>query len=169
MTSASGSTWRAFATGAFRPFDRHGRLLPRGLQLLQMLGVFFPALVLILFASAPFDLGSYELNEHKVSGPEFLTQGGGITFGSLALFVGTVGFGIWQGRAWTRTALMIGLGVAFVASTAFQASRGSVQWPMQLLSGAFAFLLFYWYLYRKEGTKAYYESLQGRSRSSATA
>lgn len=160
MTSAFGSTLRAFATGAFRPIDRNGRLLPRGLQLLQVMGVFFPVLVLILLGSAPFDAGTYELNGRQVSGPEFLTQGGGMAFGSVAIFIAVVGFGIWQGRTWTRSALMIGLAVAFVASTSLQASQGQVDWPTQLLSFAAVLLVFWWYLYRKGGSRAYYESLQ---------
>lgn len=151
-------TW-LFAVSAFRPYDQSGRRLPWLLKIVRILGVLWPAATVVTLICAPFDSGSYAINGHPVSGPEFLARGGGATFVAVALFFGAVGVGIWQGRTWTRHALVAGLAAAFAISVVLQWERLGPDWWESLAPAAAVELAAVWYLYLKTATCAYYRSL----------
>lgn len=153
------SRYWLFAVSAFRPYDQAGRRLPWLLKTVRILGVLWPAGAAVMLLCAPFNIGSYSLNGLPVSGPEFLTRGGGATLAALAAFFGAVGVGIWRGRAWTRHALVAGFAGAFAISFVSQWERLGPDWEESLGSAAVVGLIAVWYLYLKTSTRSYYRQL----------
>lgn len=158
LGKAMSELW-SFTLSAFRPYDQAGRRMPWLLKIVRIMGVFWPAGAVVMLLCAPFNIGSYSLNGRAVSGPEFLSHGGGAAIVASAVFFGGVGLGIWRRRAWTRHALIAGLAGAFAISFVLQLARLGPEWPQSLASGGAVGLLAVWYLYLKAGTRTYYAAL----------
>ena len=132
---------------------------------LLMLGQFFSlvsgALFLLLLVLAPFNAGSYSINDEAVSGPEFLRREG-LTFGLIGILLAAIGVGLLRDAPWTRQ-LMVAYWVAVALSFAFTGGSG----PGDTLAGVLMALvsagIAYWYLYQKPNVRAYYESRERES------
>jgi O-antigen/teichoic acid export membrane protein len=150
------------ATGE-RAVVREATQKPVLLVLGQWAATLGAAIVLLLLALAPFDVGRYTIHDEPVSGPEFLHRAG-LLFTTLGGVLVAIAVGLWREREWSRPLMVltwIVLGVGTLVSDLEPRAGGLVGGTVTMLITAG---LATWYLYHKRNVVAYYRVIERRSR-----
>jgi len=145
---------RAVIAGLARDRAQRPVLLTTGI-----VGCFlFGAVMLLFLLLAPFDIGTYTINEEKVSGPEFLRRLG-LLWAANCAFLLAIAYGLLREKSWTRPLMMLfWLLVAVGMIATGGKDGGDLACSVALLAipaGVAA-----WYLYRKDNVVDYYDALQ---------
>jgi hypothetical protein len=144
---------RAAAT---RALAIEGAPKPALLMLGQIFSLLAGAIFVVLLIAAPFNAGSYSINDEPVTGPEFLRRVG-LMLGVMGILLASIGVGLLRDKPWSRPLMIIywlavGVSVAFTGGTSAGDIFAGVLTP--LVAAGIA----YWYLYVKPNVRAYYES-----------
>jgi hypothetical protein len=115
---------------------------------------------LLFLGLAPFDIGSYSINEQLVSGPEFLRRIG-ILWGVMAITSLAIAYALWKEEAWGRVAILfwwLVITVTLVVS-AHQDGQSPIGGVFTGLAGSG---IAAWYLYARPGVRAYFRTLESK-------
>ncbi|HEY0160484.1 MAG TPA: hypothetical protein VGF28_24565 [Thermoanaerobaculia bacterium] len=107
---------------------------------------------------APFDIGSYTIGNHAVTGPEFVRRAG-LLMASVALICGGVCYGLAKNRTWTRP-LMLAYWVIVAATSVALAESNTV--TCTVVAHLFVFIIAWVYLYGSTAVAEYYETIRRR-------
>jgi len=128
---------------------------PALLLLGQIFSLVAAAIFLVLLVAAPFNAGTYTINDESVSGPEFLRRVGWL-FGLYGVLLGAIGVGLLRDAPWARP-LMVAYWVVIALSLLLvQPFTADSVWGMVTML-VFAGIA-WWYLYQKPNVRAYFES-----------
>lgn len=134
-------------------------LAPR--PLLLTIGIVGAAAVAVLCVAmlicAPFNVGTYEINEKAVSGAEFFRRTGALLV-VVAAICTAVSYGLVTRKSWTRPLMLAYWPITFVLSIASFRSTGS-NLACSAMLAAIAMGLAATYLYGKPEVQAYYRAL----------
>ena len=138
--------------------EREAIPMPGPLQLGRLGSSIAGGMFLILLLLAPWDAGSYTINNESVSGPEFLRRAG-VAWGAIALDLVATAYALWTEQWWSRWTMM----AYWVLSAAAMWSLSAT--PLEGLGSAFSVLLFFgapagFYLFGKENVVRYYQMLE---------
>ncbi len=135
------------------------------LLVIGMVGsAFFCGVSMIFLALAPFDIGSYTINDKPVSGPEFLRRAGFLFFGGAAV-CGVISYGLARDRGWTRLLMLVYWVVIAVGSLGLS-DGGSI--ARSILTSLFALAIAVLYLYAKDSVTDYYDAVIQREKDEAS-
>lgn len=135
--------------------------MPALLQIGRFGSVFMGGIMTLLLFLAPFDIGTYNVNDESASGPEFLRRVG-VGWALMSFTLLAVGYALWTEKWWGRWA-MVGYWAALGAMV-FALERED---PAQMFSGVVSMLIAVgiagWYLFGKENVVRYYKELERRA------
>lgn len=138
--------------------EREGAPIPFLLMLGRYGSSFMGGMMLLLLLLAPWDVGSYSINNEPVSGPEFLRIAG-LGWGVLCIDLLAVAYALWTERWWGRW-VMLGywvLGAAMMLALPAESTAAAVSGAlMMLMCGGVAA----WYLFGNENVVRYYKALE---------
>lgn len=138
---------------------RREQLQKPALLLLGMFGsALFSGVAAIFLVLAPFDIGSYTINDEPVTGPEFLRRAGFLFFGGAAICA-AISYGLARNRSWTRPLMLVYWIVIAIGSISLGDS-GNV--ACSILAALFALALAALYLYAKDSVTDYYDAIRKR-------
>jgi len=127
----------------------------------QIISAFIGAVFLILLVLAPFDVGSYSINDEPVTGPEFFRRAG-FSFGLIGILLVSIAVGLWREREWVRPLMLlywVVLPLSVLAGTGWQVDDLIVS----LVAMAVGVGCAAWYLYARQNVRAYFEARPSRS------
>jgi hypothetical protein len=134
---------------------------PLLLTLGQWASVFAGAVLALLFLLAPFNIGTYNIGDEIVPGPEWLRRGGWV-FAVVGALLLAIGIGLWRERPWVRP-LMLAYWVSMLL-VAFGDSGIAVEDVVGLaLFAAVGVAVSAWYLYFKPNVQAYFAARRAGS------
>jgi hypothetical protein len=116
------------------------------------------SLSILFLALAPFDLGSYSINETAVSGPEFLRRIG-ILWTAMSLSCLAIAYALWKDLEWSREAIMF-FWLVTTVTLVVSAKQDGQSVIGSLFTGGFCATLAAWYLYGRDRVSAYYRGLR---------
>jgi hypothetical protein len=119
---------------------------------------FVGTLSLLFLLLAPFDIGTYSINEEAVSGPEFLRRIGILWATSGVTMIG-IAYALWKELSWSRPVMMFWWLVTAVMLGVAAIQDGQAVLSSVLSVGAGAAVAA-WYLYGRHNVVAYYRSLE---------
>ena len=122
--------------------------------------LFVGTIMLAFLLLAPFDLGTYSIENEEVSGPEFLRQVG-FMWASLAACILAIGYALWRELSWSRPLMLAYwfLNTLAVAAVNREAPIGNLI-VQSLIFLALTMGIAGAYLYANEAAVAYYKALQ---------
>ena len=136
------------------------------MPLLLRLGMIGSALlggiVCLFLLLAPFDVGSYTINDEPVSGPEFLTQYG-LGLGAAGLLSLANGYALWREQRWSRHGLLL-FWIPLYAGLLWDVKQHPNTENL-IGIGVLAIVQYcitVWYLYGKASVRTYYASLKNK-------
>ena len=133
-----------------------------GLLLLGRFGsVLAGGIFLVLLLLAPWDIGSYSINNEPVSGPEFLRRGG-VAWGVVTIDLLATAYALWTEQWWSRWTMLAYWVIVAVTTWTLRENT------MDGVAGVLSFLVFgcgpaVWYLFAKENVVRYFEMLERRA------
>jgi hypothetical protein len=125
------------------------------------MSAFAGAMFLILLATAPFNIGSYTINDEPVTGPEFFRHAG-FSFGLIGILLVSIAVGLWREREWVRPLMLLYWGavpLSILAGTGWEVSDLIGSLVVTALGAGCAA----WYLYARPNVRAYFEARASRS------
>ena len=133
---------------------------PRPLLLtLGMFGsAFFGPVVCLFMVLAPFNIGTYSIDNEQIRGPEFLRRAG-VGFGSMGLICILISYALWRERSWARPLMLLFWGVAYSMTIVSEVKGPPGQLGITIFFAAALLAVAAWYLYGKKSVKAYYGAL----------
>jgi hypothetical protein len=118
-------------------------------------------LIPFLLVCAALNVGTYEINERAVSGPQFLRSAGAM-FVVIAVICAAVSYGLATEKPWSRP-LMVAYWpltwLAMLVSFGRGGAAGAAQWACSAALAVLAMAIAAGYLYGKQNVQAYYRSL----------
>jgi hypothetical protein len=134
--------------------------MPWGLRSSMWLSAFFGGLWTFLLLLAPFNLGTFAIDDQLVSGPYFLSHAGPFLLPGVALLL-AIAFGIRTGRTWVRVAMVAFWTVVAVHAATWMWLADSPDWVSLLLVAVIGGSAV-WYIYGNGNVRAYYGALERR-------
>ena len=137
--------------------------LPRPffLTLMGWFSGFFAAMSILVFALAPFDVGTYSIGDKSVSGPQFL-QSVGVLFAASALAAAITSYAVFRRTVWAREVIMGLILVTALGSIVFIPDQTRDDRFAEVIGYSIFTALCAWYLYGKRIVRSYFRALKTR-------
>ncbi len=122
-------------------------------------------LLLFFMLLTPFDIGTYTVNDHRVSGPEFIRIVG-VPWAVSAAVLLLIFVGLWRQRAWSRPFIVAfcPLSGGLFATTAYGMGGTTGDAIVVLVSTLIPAGFFAWYLYGTRRPAEYFAFLKRKCR-----
>jgi len=119
---------------------------------------FFGAVVCLFMLLAPFNIGTYSINDGQLSGPEFLRRVG-VGFGAIGLICILISFALWRERSWARPMMLLFWVVLNAMTIGLELNGPQEQLGFMIFFVIVQLAFASWYLYGKKSVQAYYRVL----------